>query len=278
MWSSSVSGQPCLAVAVADGHGDERHDRSEYGAALAVRTAIDELSTLFVHSIADSAQARLANDFKSDFPRRVGRRWREAVTDDGRRRTPELADAQREDSGLYVRYGTTLLAALLVCDTLLVGQVGDGSILLVRPDGEVECPLAGDGDDVGTVTDSLCSPDAHLRWRTAALRPGAGGLLLLATDGLTNAFADDGQWHTFARSLAGRLSNYGPGPVASTLAEWLDGYSEHASGDDVTLAVAVVRPMVGGNGTEEKNNVAGGGTAGECGDGKVPAHPEEETG
>lgn len=276
MWSCSVSGRPCLAVAVADGHGDERHDRSEHGAALAVRAAVDELFALFAHAVADSALARLANDFKSDFPRRLGRRWREAVADDARRRAPETSDSQRDDSELYLRYGTTLLAALLVGDGLLVGQLGDGGILFVRPDGEVECPLPGDGGDVGTVTDSLCSPDAHLRWRTGVLERGAGGLLLLATDGLTNAFTEDAEWHTFARSLASRLDEYGPGRVAAALADWLDGYSDRASGDDTTLAVAAIRPAARRNENEEQNDVAGNRATGERGNDEVPARGEEE--
>src|SRR5262249_22929216 len=157
-------------------------DRSEQGAALAVRVAIDELFGLFARSIANNALARLANDFKSDFPRRLGRRWREAVADDARDLATNPSHPEQDHPGLYLRSGTTLLVTLLVGDGLLVGQLGDGDILLVRSDGEVECPLAGDGGDVGTVTDSLCSPDAHLRWRTGALKPDLGGVLLLATD------------------------------------------------------------------------------------------------
>ena len=44
IWSGSAGAVPCIALAVADGHGDPRHDRSRTGSALAVLSAVDELS------------------------------------------------------------------------------------------------------------------------------------------------------------------------------------------------------------------------------------------
>ena len=64
--------------------------------------------------------------------------------------------------------------------------------------------------------------------------------MLLATDGLINAFADDEQWHAFGVSLQDRVREFGWPSVASALPGWLDHYSEAASGDDITLAVAVL--------------------------------------
>ena len=94
--------------------------------------------------------------------------------------------------------------------------------------------------EVGGETDSLGSVDAPRLWRTAALERTGAGLLLLATDGLINAFADDEQWHAFALSLRERIREFGWPSVASALPGWLDHYSETASGDDITLAVAVL--------------------------------------
>jgi serine/threonine protein phosphatase PrpC len=128
---------------------------------------------------------------------------------------------------------------------LLIGQIGDGGVLLVGDGGEVECPLSHHPFEVGGETDSLGSVEAPRLWRTAALERTGAGLLLLATDGLINAFADDEQWHAFARSLVDRIRDFGLLPVASALPEWLDHYSENASGDDITLAVVVLeRPRI----------------------------------
>jgi serine/threonine protein phosphatase PrpC len=182
----------------------------------------------------------LRKDFEDHFPRRVGRRWREAVLD---RASRHLGDALGDDvqERLFVRHGTTLLAALVTGEAIVLAQLGDGCLLLVRADGRVE-GLPTEESPAGTVTDSLCSPDAPRRWRTAVLDPGPGGTLLLATDGLVNAFPDEDQLHAFARSLRQRLHDHGRAAVADSLAGWLDQLSDRGSGDDVTLALVDLRP------------------------------------
>jgi hypothetical protein len=49
-------------------------------------------------------------------------------------------------------------------------------------------------------------------------------LLILATDGLINAFSDDHQWRAFALSLRDRIREFGWPAVASALPTWLDHY------------------------------------------------------
>ncbi|MFN9750880.1 MAG: PP2C family serine/threonine-protein phosphatase, partial [Planctomycetota bacterium] len=243
LWSGAVAGQSCMIAAVADGHGDDRHDQSQYGAALAVRAAIEEMVGLQTHFGGVGLSSQLVNSFKTDFPRRLGRRWRKAVIANARRRLrSEGSGENQEKSDLLPRYGTTLLAALVVGNTLLVGQIGDGETMLVRPDGIVDFPLACESEDVGVVTDSLCSAEAHRRWRTAALDSSKGGLVLLSTDGLVNAFSDEIELNVFARSMKDRIREFGLLQVASSLPGWLDHYSGGGSGDDITLAVVMIQP------------------------------------
>jgi serine/threonine protein phosphatase PrpC len=238
LWTASGAGEPCMALAVADGHGDDRHDLSHAGSALAVRAGVEELDSLYTAYALEGKWAQLKASFRADFPRRLGRRWREAVLIDASNRA-EGADAGAE-SAVLVRYGTTLIAALVVADVLLIGQIGDGGVLLVKEGGEVECPLIDNPLEVGGENDSLGSTEAPRLWRTTTLERTKAGLLLLATDGLINAFEDDEQWHAFARSLAQRVAEFGLNSVASSLPSWLDHYSAAASGDDITLAMALL--------------------------------------
>ena len=240
LWTGSAAGASDLALAVADGHGDDRHDLSHFGSSLAVRAAVEELGAIHACYALEGKWTELKSSFKADFPRRLGRRWREAVLGEQRRRS-DAADSEPEEA-LLIRHGTTLIAALVVGDVLLIGQIGDGGVLLLTEGGEVECPLPNNPLEVGGETDSLGSADAPRLWRTAALERTGAGLLLLATDGLINAFADDEQWHAFALSLRERIREFGWPSVASALPGWLDHYSETASGDDITLAVAALGP------------------------------------
>jgi hypothetical protein len=225
---------------------------------LAVQAAIDELLGLQTHYRSPGASSSLFNTFKMDFPRRLGRRWREAVIGDARSRLAEGSGEEREDPELFSRYGTTLLAALVVGDTLLVGQIGDGTAMLLGPDAGVDCPLACANEDVGIVTDSLCSAGADRLWRTAVRDCSAGGLLFLSTDGLVNAFVDEQQLFAFTRSFKERISEFGLLQVASSLPSWLDHYSDQGSGDDITLAVLMIQPESPARKTErEAADVAG---------------------
>jgi serine/threonine protein phosphatase PrpC len=244
LWTGSGAGAPCIAMAVADGHGDDRHDLSHLGSTLAVRAAVEELGALHRSYALEGKWAQLKSSFKADFPRRLGRRWREAVVEEhGRGRHALGASPNSEaEEALLIRYGTTLLTALVAGDVLLIGQIGDGDVLLVGDGDELECPLSNHPHEVGGETDSLGSVEAPRLWRTAALERTGAGLLLLATDGLINAYVDDEQWHAFALSLRDRIRDFGVLSVASALPGWLDHYSAEASGDDLTLAVAVLKP------------------------------------
>jgi hypothetical protein len=173
--TGAVAGLPYVAVAVADGHGDPRHDRSQYGADLAVRVALDDLRALYAHFGPGKPGGSLWRSFRADFPRRFVRRWREAVLEDAKNRPPDILGTDEGDR-LWTRYGTTLLAALVVADAILVGQIGDGDLAFVRAEGSVESPIRRDASLVGTATHSLCSTDSPHLWQTAVIQRGAGGL------------------------------------------------------------------------------------------------------
>jgi Serine/threonine protein phosphatase len=246
LWSGSSGAVPCIACTVADGHGDPRHDRSRTGSALAVDAAISEM-VAFHRSYADGniPRQQFRAGFKADFPRRVTRRWRDLVA-----RDVERSDAQQSPGETvlpdtaYSRYGTTLLTALVVYDTILVGQVGDGDLLLLRPDGTITFPLPRDPVLAGNETHSLSAPDAHLLWRTATIDRGEGGVLLAATDGISDSFAgaESEEFSLFVHSLVDRVRTYGTDSVAAAMGGWLDRYSAIASGDDMTLVYASINP------------------------------------
>jgi serine/threonine protein phosphatase PrpC len=250
LWSGSAGAEPCIAIAVADGHGDSRHDQSRTGSAIAVQSAVEELVSFHRMHLHDIPRNIIRSEFRADFPRRVSRRWRESVTEDATRRELAGPGSEETTSGILTRYGSTLIAASVLADTVLIGQIGDGDILLVRPDGTVESPIPGDSSLVGSETRSLSSRDAHLLWRTATLDRGEGGVLIAATDGVSDSFdgSEGPEFMKFIQSLVARIGQYGVENVAEAMSSWLDRYSELASGDDMTLVFVLVRPQAPANG------------------------------
>jgi serine/threonine protein phosphatase PrpC len=252
LWSSSFLGEPLLVLAVADGHGGERHDLSHCGAALAVQAAVGEVIASLPAPEEGEALQPVPQGRNEKFHHRVTERWKEEVRADAERRTglPAGEEAGKE---LFTRYGSTLLVAIIDGSEGWVGRIGDGDILVVRPDGSIEAPLPKDEELLGTVTYSLSSREAPALWKTARFPVGPGGLLLLATDGLSDSFEDpDTGIQVFARSLSERVASFGIGRIGAALPGWLDGYSRDGSGDDMTLAFALLSPSQETGAEEEK--------------------------
>ena len=101
--SKIVKGKPCFALAVADGHGDSQHDLSEQGAILAVTLAVKKLLEFF-NSFANNP-ILLKKNFKHDFPRLIGRHWRQAVMKDANNRLCLATDDSTDTSSMLKRYG-----------------------------------------------------------------------------------------------------------------------------------------------------------------------------
>lgn len=252
LWASSFLGEPLLVAAVADGHGGERHDLSHCGAALAVQAAVAEVIGSLPSREEGGGWRPVPPGRGEEFHHRVSARWREAVMTDAGGKIGFTADGE-DPKDLLTRYGSTLLLALIDGSECWVGQIGDGDILIVRPDGSVEAPLPKDETLLGTVTYSLSSRDAPALWRTGRFPIGAGGLLLLATDGLSDSFGDqDSEFRVFARSLSERVASFGIERIGSALPGWLDGYSLNGSGDDMTLVLVHLNPSPGAGGEGQK--------------------------
>lgn len=226
--SSDLPGKPSIALAVADGHGDRRHDLSHFGSSLAVHAAIDEIAEF------NSWISSLEGDpsFWSDFPRMTTRRWRRYI-----RENAEFPLSEMD----YTRFGTTLIVALVTSDVIYSARIGDGDAVVVYRDGTSEKVFRQPAFMDGNVTNSLSSDDASLLWETRVLQRDQCAFIALFTDGLTDSFEniDEDELLIFVNSLYERILEYGPEKIAELMPVWLCECSDRGSGDDISLAFAV---------------------------------------
>ncbi len=134
-------------------------------------------------------------------------------------------------------YGATLLLALVADQRASLLQLGDGDILTVTPEGAAWA-IPPDPKLFGGMTTSLCLPEASEDFRFGSAR-GSGVspiLLLLATDGFRNSFADEASFLMVGPDVWRCADEGGLAGVAKHLGGWLEEAASF-SGDDASAAV-----------------------------------------
>lgn len=245
-WPESGNGVRA-ALAVADGHGDERSARSADGSRLAVDAGLAVVkATLARAAVCEpDALVQIACD---EWPMSVVGRWREAVSAHFERQplparlTEDFAAAAMlggRPPDPFSVYGTTLLLAVATPDVIACLQLGDGDLLVVADDGVVSRPVPADARLVANVTTSLSAESAAEDIRISVLmtegKPPA--LVLASTDGYANSFSTDADFLQVGRDLLALIRAEGLGSVRQHLETWLAESSEAGSGDDVTLGI-----------------------------------------
>ena len=239
IYSESIEDDKIIIMAVADGHGNEKYDLSKYGAEFAVKAAIEELKLIYHFS--KGSKSQILKTLKSDFPTSILKRWREAIISDIKIREEEFYKTNLNNlKQIYKRYGTTLMAVLIVSEGIFMAQLGDGDILLVESNERTEFPIPTSEELIANETHSMTSADSTRLWKFqmySAIQP---VLVMLSTDGLSNSFEDDASFAKFGISLFRNINQFGIEKVAKEVPGFLNRASRNGSGDDITLAFAVL--------------------------------------
>lgn len=218
-------------MAIADGHGDKRYDMSQYGSDIATKVAV-KLLRRFYEKLKNS-HTLLFRTFRDDFPKYIIREWRDEVL----KHASDYGIDIDNHSEVYTRYGTTLLVTLVTKEEILFGQLGDGDVVLVDSEGNCTRPFQQDDDLLGSATYSLSSMEACHFWKASRMDyPTQTQFLSLSTDGISNCFEDESNFHQFISSLYSALKESGPISEYNRLSTILFDYSVRGSGDDMTLA------------------------------------------
>lgn len=153
------------------------------------------------------------------------------------------ADAYRNGERLPHVYGTTLLAALMLPDYLILLQQGDGRCAVFYEDGSIQL-----SDELGmldercheNVTTSLCDADAaQTLWKHSVVLPLRKKQVMacfLSCDGVEDSYRDAEGLRTFYWRLICELDSKGPQTFEAWLPEYLPEFSKNGSGDDVSVA------------------------------------------
>lgn len=227
-----------IVVAVADGHGHAKHFRSDRGSRFAVDAAVD--SIVPVLNYRPSAANTVQTVLQTEIPRTIVRAWRDRVAVDYARDEFSREERSLTPSGdIFEAYGSTLTAAVVTEHFLCLLRLGDGDVLTVDSAGQVR-DVFPPYEVLGEGTDSLCAPNAVLKFQTVCEPHDASppAVITLSTDGCSKSFPFDRQdFLKVGSDLSRYLRELGPEKVAQELPAWLAGTSAGGSGDDITLGI-----------------------------------------
>ena len=245
-WWSAEGERPLAVLCVADGHGGSEYTRSHIGACRAVQNAQTLLVSEALPQILDGSAlidlAQFKRQLNQQLPKLLVNRWRASIYEHATDYpVPEDEKSAQPDAPVERRYGATLLAALLAPKLHLYIQLGDGDILTVSEEGQVtRPPFPADSHLLANHTTSLCSKDAwrfvRIHFQPIVEKPPA--LVMLATDGYANSFADNAAFEQVAKDIYSAIQQDGPAAVADLLPGWLKETSEAGSGDDISVVIA----------------------------------------
>lgn len=243
------TGEGWQVAAVADGHGDERHYRSDVGARLAVEVALDLFGALGQDLVKEGRWAspnELARLARFHLAQRVAWEWNTRIrahwaADPGPTPTPPPPDTPEGTLPWFARaYGTTLLVVLVAEERVLYWQLGDGGIAVVPTEGNPEVVFPESEELMGKATWSLASTDigSLVQVRADNLSAQALRLVALYTDGLSDSLDGDPQrCAAFVRHTADRVRSEGWDAVVQALPTTLERAARDGVGDDVSLAL-----------------------------------------
>lgn len=231
-----------VVMAVSDGHGNPASPRSGLGAALAVEIATDVLWQL-ADPISPAVLAETVTTMVT--------RWTSQVLEHLDRYPLTAAEFGRSSDGALDRperptvvYGSTLLFAVVSVHELVLGQLGDGDVVVVDDTGQAVRPLPADERLMAHVTTSLSDDDAVGNVRATIVDAGRSRLVLLATDGYANSFRNDDAFLQVGPDLLRTADADGIGLIRASLPGWLAETTREGAGDDIGVTIAVLDPPV----------------------------------
>lgn len=190
-------------VITADGHGSKRHFRSKQGSLLACEAALIKLKEFFESKEDEQAPSALElellkadilelwrNKVKEDF---LSNPWsKDELADAAARLNAEDLDYLSEGNFSLIPYGSTLVVGVST-DLYWFGlQIGDGFLVVMKPDGEYVWPMPESRVNEGNRTASLCMPEPMPEFRHCFGTEEIIGLAV-CTDGIEKAFPTGGE-------------------------------------------------------------------------------------
>ena len=200
-------GDDIQVVCVADGHGGEAYTKSDKGSYIAC-TVFFEL----VKNIKNNCEKkRKSTNVLVDVLRTVEfkkvfiQSWKQKVVDDYK---CENVNSKETIQSIIKKYGTTFLFMVACKDYLVLGQLGDGAIMLSN-DFEQQQLFKRHSVKTTSATSSLASNRAEFAFVIDIYEKKYFSSVLLSTDGIYDKLDTDNSFSLYEKDLTNQINEYG---------------------------------------------------------------------
>ena len=220
---SFPAGEGLFVLCAADGHGGEEYTYSDLGSELACRT------------LKKTVERFACGQDLSVF---LGMEFRRTLLDSWRKEVLEFHGPDSEsDARIARRYGTTLLYAIVSDTDMVLGQLGDGAILLFNEDGVWQL-FRRHEPKIGSSTSSMVSGRAVYALHTEKYSRSLFPYVLLSTDGIYDKLDHGDAFLRYGMELVRDTQIHG-GLTAPFTVEGIDVFEE--THDDCSIALLTSR-------------------------------------
>lgn len=223
---------------VADGHGSEKHFRSDVGAKIAVKVTTGLVKKYMARSDFKEQFLQHPNFILRQMEKQILMKWREAVLEyhqENPLSQEEMDSHNLKDKAVKIEtiYGSTVLAVVMADDFSYGIVLGDGGLVVMDEDDSMSIP-AEDQNSRANYTSSLCNTNAinyFEHWYTKG-KPKA---MFVSTDGLFKSFASESDFLKYHGLITQMFGNQDK--MAKSIERNFKKRTKEGSGDDISIAI-----------------------------------------
>ncbi len=192
-------------VCVADGHGGEAYTKSDKGSYYACTVFLNLIKNIKNNSKKTNNEDLWTEVLKtSDFKKEYIKQWKQAVLSDYNMDN----NINESDQVIIKKYGTTFLFTIYAKDKYIVGQLGDGAILLSNGSAQNQL-FKRHVVKTSPATSSMASGRAEYAFLIDSFDVKCFSGVLLSTDGIYDKLDNDDSFSLYENSLINQIEQEG---------------------------------------------------------------------
>ncbi len=195
-------GDDVQVICVADGHGGNVYTKSDKGSFYACTVFVD-----LVKELKEGNSLWIEEFRKDEFKTNFIKKWKQTILADYKDNNEDVNEKENEQS-IIRKYGTTFLFTIVTPDYYVIGQLGDGAIVMANKDGQYQL-FKRHATKISSVTSSMVSNNAEYAFVVDIYERKYFSDILISTDGIYDKLDKGNSFYLYEQDLIKQISEKG---------------------------------------------------------------------